>query len=72
METINETKTKNNMLENGAGATGGILGVVTGSIIGNITFSGLAETAVYAAIGGGVGYFTVRFVKWAEKKIRKK
>lgn len=72
METINEIKTKNNMIENGAGVTGGILGVITGNVLGVITFSGIAETAIYAAIGGVVGYFTVRFVKWVEKKFKRK
>ena len=67
METINHST-----MEHAGGTIGGVFGVLTGNILGVITFSGALETAVYALIGGAVGYFTVKGIKYIEKKLEKK
>ena len=60
------------IIEHISGTVGGFLGFIFGYVIGAITLSGIAETAIYAFVGGTVGFITVRFYNYVGKKLKKK
>ena len=60
------------MTDHIAGTTGGLLGMIYGYVIGIVTLTSIFETAVYAFIGGTVGFLTVRLYTYIGKKIMKK
>lgn len=54
--------------DNIEGTIGGTIGTLIGSLLGFITISNVLETAALAVIGGVIGFYTNKFLKWIHKK----
>ena len=50
-------------LSDGIGAAFGAGGTILSSMLGMITVTGLAEAAIYAAIGGAVGWLVTKVLE---------